>query len=90
MGIDDGFCQHAAVKGMALAYHPAFNHDDGRVPAALEQRLPPFAQPFADIERHRNAGKLGFERVGDDIEGQRTLAAGDIDFEWTPRAGPTI
>ena len=35
MGIDDGFCQHAAVKGMALAYHPAFNHDDGRVQPRL-------------------------------------------------------
>jgi len=90
MVIDNGFRQDTAVQRMTLAHHPVFDHHDGCVPAALAQRLLPFRQPFTHVQRHGHAGKLGLERVSDDIEGQGTFAARDSDLERPSRAGPTV
>ena len=76
------------VERVALARDPAFDHDDRGVPAALGQRDPPLAEPFAQLERDRNAFKLVVEGILDHVEGQRALAAGDRDLEGPPGPGP--
>ena len=70
MGADNGFGQDAAIEGLPLIDELAFDHHDGGMPTAFEERFPPLCEPVADVKLNRNAFKLCVKRVLNDVECQ--------------------
>jgi len=87
-GFDHGLGQHTPVQRPPLGDDLAVDEDDRGVPAALGQRLPPLAQPVAQIKFHFDAGQVRVDAVLDDVLGQRAFPARDVDLERPPGARP--